>query len=551
MRDPLASIRTRATPASEPADPRQVPNSGGGHAFQVDPADRLRRFLVLGVAGGTYYASNDAAANALALENAQVVLDASASDHVALVDLIVDVSEAGRAPRPQPALFALAVACANGTADERAYAFGALPRVARTATHLNTFLNYVQGFRGWGRQLRRGVGAWYLGMPLERLAYQVVKYRQREGWTHRDVLRKAHPNPLPDLVRDQLFGWITGRWQVVGAGDQHGWAPPELRIVEGYERVKRATSGRVAAELVREYALPWEALPDEVINRPEVWEALLDVGLPVTALLRHLPRLTRLGLLPALGGRTTFVTDQLTSPSRLRAGRVHPLQLLVAQRTYASGRAERGRSRWEPSRPVVDALDAAFYASFGTVVPTNRRFMLALDVSDSMTWHMCAGLPVTPREASAALAMANARVEPNHLVTAFSGDDVGSWTRSDIQELSISPRQRLDDLTGAVGRLSARATDCSLPMRYALDRGLDVDVFVIFTDNETNRGVEHPHQALRRYREARVPDARLVVCAMTSTGFSIAQPDDPLSLDVVGCDTSTPQLIGDFARGEL
>lgn len=550
MRDPLASIRTRATPASEPADSQQVPNSGGGFTFQLDASARLRRFLVLGVAGGTYYASNDAATRALALENAQVVLDASASNHHALVDLIVEVSEAGSAPRPQPALFALAVACANGTADERAYAFDALPRVARTATHLFTFLNYVQQFRGWGRQLRRGVGAWYLGRPVDQLAYQVVKYRQREGWTHRDVLRRAHPDPRPSVARDQLLAWVVGRWSPTGELDRRGWASPELRFIEGFERVRRTTSGTVAASLVREYGLPWEALPDEVINRPEVWEALLDDGLPITALLRQLPRLTRLGLLPSVGGRTTFVVDQLTSVSRLRGGRVHPLQLLVAHRTYASGRGERGRSTWVPSRRVVDALDESFYAAFDAVVPTGRRLMLALDVSASMTWYMCAGLPVTPREASAALAMVTARVEPNYLVTAFSGDH-RSGGLSNIQELALSPRQRLVDLTASVGRLSARATDCSLPMRYARERGLDVDAFVVFTDNETNTGSEHPHQALRRYREARVPDARLVVCAMTSTGFTIAEPNDRGSLDVVGCDTSTPQLITDFVTGTI
>lgn len=37
-----------------------------------------------------------------------------------------------------------------------------------------------------------------------------------------------------------------------------------------------------------------------------------------------------------------------------------------------------------PSRQVVDALDAAFYASFGTVEPAGKSTMLALDVSGSM-----------------------------------------------------------------------------------------------------------------------------------------------------------------------
>jgi 60 kDa SS-A/Ro ribonucleoprotein len=35
---------------------------------------------------------------------------------------------------------------------------------------------------------------------------------------------------------------------------------------------------------------------------------------------------------------------------------------------------------------------------------------------------------------------------------------------------------------------------------------------------------------------------------MTSTGFSIADPNDAGMLDVVGFDAATPAVIGDFAR---
>jgi len=37
-----------------------------------------------------------------------------------------------------------------------------------------------------------------------------------------------------------------------------------------------------------------------------------------------------------------------------------------------------------------------------------------------------------------------------------------------------------------------------------------------------------------------------VVVAMTSNGFSIADPDDAGMLDVVGFDTATPNVVSDF-----
>src|SRR5438034_1248636 len=57
MPDPLRAIGLRRTPQSEPADPRQVPNNAAGYTFTVAPIERLRRFLVLGTDGGTYYTS--------------------------------------------------------------------------------------------------------------------------------------------------------------------------------------------------------------------------------------------------------------------------------------------------------------------------------------------------------------------------------------------------------------------------------------------------------------------------------------------------------------
>ena len=78
-----------------------------------------------------------------------------------------------------------------------------------------------------------------------------------------------------------------------------------------------------------------------------------------------------------------------------------------------------------------------------------------------------------------------------------------------------------------------------------------MDVFLILTDSETWAGDIHPVQALAEYRRASGIDPRLVTVGLVSNGFSIADPNDPGQLDVVGFDTATPQLISDFARGAL
>jgi 60 kDa SS-A/Ro ribonucleoprotein len=120
-----------------------------------------------------------------------------------------------------------------------------------------------------------------------------------------------------------------------------------------------------------------------------------------------------------------------------------------------------------------------------------------------------------------------------------------------LTPLTISPRQRLDDVVKTVSDLPFGGTDCALPMLYARKLEREIDTFVIYTDAETWAGDIHPIQALRDYRRESGIDARLVVVGMVSNGFSIADPADRGMLDVVGFDTATPQLIADFARETL
>ena len=197
---------------------------------------------------------------------------------------------------------------------------------------------------------------------------------------------------------------------------------------------------------------------------------------------------------------------------------------------------------------MTDALDAAFYAAFGAVEPSGKRTLVAVDESGSMTARI-SGLPLSAREASAALALVQLATEPSATAVGFSAKGADWWRDAALKPLRISPRQRLDDALRVVDRMPMGGTDCSLPMRHATEQGLAIDTFVVYTDNETWAGAVHPHQALVEYRQRSGIDAKLVVVGMTATGFTIADPDDGGMLDVVGFEAAVPSLIAEFSRG--
>jgi len=183
----------RATPQSQPIPgSTQVANSGGGYLWEVDDWTRLDRFLILGAEGGTYYITE----RELVKQNHDAIVRCIKADGVRAVNRIVEISGSGRAPKNDPAIFALALVAAHGNPATKAHAFANLRAVCRIGTHLFHFAQYVNALRGWGRGLRKAVAGWYVSREADDLAHQAVKYQQRDGWSHGDLLRLAQATSI-------------------------------------------------------------------------------------------------------------------------------------------------------------------------------------------------------------------------------------------------------------------------------------------------------------------------------------------------------------------
>jgi 60 kDa SS-A/Ro ribonucleoprotein len=550
-------VSALVTPQRQAARPEQRQNHAGGYAFVLDLWARLDRWLILGCEGGSYHASEQA----MTRENARTVDECLAADGPRTVARLIELSASGRAPRSAPIIFALAMATGHPDLATRRAALAAIPEVCRTGTDLFHFARDVEAFRRWGRGLRGAIAAWYNDKPAERLAYQAIKYRERDGWSHRDLLRLSHPRaPTPE--HDALYRWIVGGTDALARDSEKGKPIAEERLpgaVRAFEALRGATDKRLLVSLIREHRFTHEMLLSGWKNDPDVWEALLE-DMPQTALLRNLGKMTAVRLLSPGSAAARKVAAQLTDAARLRRARIHPIAVLSALQVYEQGHGERAQKRanalsWTPVPQIVDALNDAFYLAFRSVEPTGKTHLLALDVSGSMTTGAIAGIPgLTPRVASAAMALATAKTEAQFLCVAFSaapGGHGGKWGGGDpgMMPLTLSPRQRLDDVLRTVEGLPFGGTDCAQPMLWALKNRIPVDTFVIYTDNETWAGKVHPFQALAEYRQKLGRPAKLIVVGLTATAFTIADPGDPGMLDVVGFDAAAPQVMADFARG--
>lgn len=522
------NFSTIKTPQISPIPGKdQVKNNAGGYVYALDTWKKLDRFLILGTEGGTYYCGEREITDL----NTKNLMNCLKEDPERTIARVIEVSEQALAPKNEYAIFAIAFACAHGSALAKKLAYDAITRVCRTGTHLFQFCEYVTKMRGWSRGLRKGVNKFYLVPETEKVAYQVMKYKSREKWNHYDVLNLTHPK-AEDEKRNALFKHIIGAEVAVTELPQIVQDCFELNRLVATKQIPQA------CKLIEDKNLPREVVPTELLNDANAWKSLLK-RMPYTALIRNLGKMTSLGIFrDNLQVETKDVVNKITNEEEIKKSRIHPLQLLLAYQTYGQGHGFRGSLSWSPVPNIVSALEKAFYASFKYVEPTGKNFLLGVDVSGSM------GSPINNTNISSAMfagvmAMVIARTEQNHSIRGFAGT---------FKDLKIQKEDTIKTVMRKVHDSNFGTTDCSLPVLWALQNNLYVDCFVVITDNETYAGRIHPSQALKKYRSSINPNAKMIVIGTTATDFTIADPNDPYSLDVAGFDASIPQLVADFAR---
>ena len=542
MSDYLTKNIVKPIPQTQQESPLQVPNSAGGFSFTVTPMDQLRRFLILGSEGGTYYVGE----SDLTKRNLDNIKNLIANDPNAVIDLTTTISLEGRSYRNDAALLVLALVMTFGTDKAKAYARTKVNLIARTATHIFQYMKFLKALApgtGLGTSRNRSIANWYESKSPEDLAYQVVKYRQREGWTHRDAMRQSRPKDINSSVVD----FVMGR--------EHA-AHDDLRIIEGFKTIQKAESVKGVLKALNFWKeLPWEAIPTQFLKSDEVWKTLFYNGqLNGQALVRNITRLARLGTFNDLQFARDFA-DKLTDEKMIVRTRLHPIQYLNALTIHAEGQIERGhrdpwvtsyyngrKKDWDTSSIIIDALNEGVHLSFKHIEPTNKRTLLAVDVSGSMSSAIGMGLDLTAAQISGVMAAVIARTEPLHQIMGFAYD---------FRDLGISANMNLSTVMSKVQLNNFGTTNCSLPMTWALQNKREFDTFIVITDNETYAGHIHPHKALQEYRTRTGIDAKLIVVGVTATNFTIADPNDKGMLDVAGCDANLPKLIAEFSKGNI
>uniref|UniRef100_A0AAR2IS49 TROVE domain-containing protein n=1 Tax=Pygocentrus nattereri TaxID=42514 RepID=A0AAR2IS49_PYGNA len=478
------------------------PEDAGG-PWAVTESLRLRRFLCYGSESATYSTRE----RALGPENALALMElVQAGRGQEVVEEVKRLSLEGKTVRPNPALFALAVCTQYSDAPAKQAAFRALQELCKAPGQLFTFIQYKKELKDglrcgmWGRGLRRAVSDWYNGQDALSLAHTVTRCKHRAGWSHQDLFRLSHMKPANDSI-ELISKYVTKGWKVVQETYAEKESSEELLKVFAYleavEKAKHSTDEQEVVHLIEEHRLEREQILTNHLKSKEVWKALLK-EMPVAALMRHLGKMTADKVLVPGSPEVAAVCERIQDDQALTKAKTHPFSILVASENYKRGHGKRGKRKWEPSRDIVHALDSAFCKSLSVI----------------------------------------ARSEPEAEVLIFS--------EGAMVPCVISDDTSLIQVTAQLVQVLSAGTDCALPIEWASENDKTVDVFIIFTSNETQFGSTNPAEVLRTYREKTGVFSKLIVCGMATNGLSVADPDDRGMLDICGFDSRAVDIIRNF-----
>ena len=199
--------------------PGQVANNAGGFSFPLPLEQEWMRYLIIGSKSenGNFYQTGGQISTCVSRCILAAVETPATCKH--LISDIVDVSVNGRAAKQEMTMLSLAaVIVFSEDAECKRAALSAVQDVCRIPTHWFMLLKYIRDLsqdkkkpgKGMGAGVRAAFTKLYTSRTGPELAVLLTKYKNREGWTHKDIISLLHINPsaMRDDGARMVLEWI-------------------------------------------------------------------------------------------------------------------------------------------------------------------------------------------------------------------------------------------------------------------------------------------------------------------------------------------------------
>ncbi|XP_034233929.1 60 kDa SS-A/Ro ribonucleoprotein-like isoform X2 [Thrips palmi] len=584
------------------------------------PAEvRLKRFLHYGSESAVCVPGDREFLKCFLMENLpsieEMLADCPPEKQGDAVNHIMKAFMDGYSGYPECLIFALAVCACQKTSERlRSQAYNALKTVCKTPKDIFLFVSFTKKLsaphKGHGNGWRNALTQWYLSKEPMDMAASVSLFRGFYGFTHKDLFRLCHIK-AEDKVKGAIVQYVMkGLEASKMTFDKED--DPTIQQVFSYlqivEEIKHQTDVQASARLIELHNLPIVVVPAHNVKSPEVWIAAVP-NMPLGELLDNLVRLSCAGLLKS-GPLEQKIVDRLLDQTAIVESHLHPTQVYCAMKRYEC-HAKNTHEFMEklikmkkvekelkpapkPSTKILDALNHLLNSTLKLLVPTGKRYLVAIDLSHNMkSWHCNGARDVAPAMAATLLALSLLHAEREVTVVAFPAlpgappekeliDPVNPVVQAFIpveqavnrrakkqrtagpihpRKTSLEPMVPLtlekdvsiaDNLAKMMSESLHGPVEVCQPMVWAQQSKKPIDVFIVLTDYVTprKRAFKDPAIALQEYRQQmNLPQTKLITCALASNELNVAAANDAGMLDIVGFNGKVARIIEAFSRG--
>lgn len=523
----MYSYKTTSTPIG----------GSGRQTYTVDDFILLNRFLFLGTLNGTYYEGQ----RKLTQDAIQMIDRCIAKDAARVLRTVAEISITGRAPENDEVIFVLARLAKKANLEVRRDALSQMHNIARYATDFFAFLNHIKEMGGSSTLVRRYCSKWYLDKSDYSVAMQMIKYRSRNGWTHSDALRYLHPKT--DGTKNLIFKWARKGELPLTDFDNKG-----IQLIHAFEILQKETDWEKVVQIVRDFELPWEAIPTQFLRNKQVWRELVKTA-RLGALIRNLSRLASIELLEEFDVFDT-VKSRLTNQQEIAENRIHPLDALVAGYTLVGGKSLKGKSTWTVTRNVRSIAqvltDETFVLAFKNVTPLGKKLVIGIDCSGSMNAAV-SNLPTMNCSDAASCMTSLFTTEPIMPTIIFFSD-------SALKAKVFTPNKTMTPKEMMNARMESRVgggTALSVVWEVIKSKRLTPDAVIIMTDNVSwaDSQALGTEAGFLEYKERVNPNVKAINAQFQYNDRSVYSPKH--HLEVGGLDAGLYPIIKEYLNGSF
>ncbi|KHN75211.1 60 kDa SS-A/Ro ribonucleo-like protein [Toxocara canis] len=513
----------------------QVRNSAGGYVFKVDDLNRIRRFLILGTEGGTYYSSEQE----ITMDNVKAMCEIiEKGKGPLLLREIIQISLEGRAPKQDPTLFALALCARYRVRD-----------TTRPDVHRQVMKKY-KGKTLTDEDCKKIV------QEVERRTKEALEANARRQTSGSGFEQQAPPEAYDDYqkaLQKMAFRAIlkvcripTHLFTFVAYCQKISAETGDKRNSKGWGRAMRA------------------AITHWYFNQKPERLAMLITKYQNRSGFRHRDLL-----------RLCHIRPMMSFPSNHNYWHHHKeYDFLLA---YIVGDTEEGRKR--VAEAAGDGIKKAKKEVAKKETDEERkkreekerermekqmaRMKLREANKKSFSTHKLPDAPDAEGSPAATLIWAFEEMkgitEPGKAADLIRGCGlVREHVPSRLLDSKVVWEALLIDmpmtaLIRNLGKLASIDMITDKPENENVKQIWNVRKKIRSHYSLAKNGLHvHPFQALQQYREQmKILDAKLIVMGMTATSFTIADPDDRGMLDICGFDSAVPELVKEFVLGNI